>query len=433
MDAMNRWILGLVSVIAVNGFSQEVDLARARQEGPKFYFDALTFASEDTMLSRLDVYIQIPFDALRFVQVGNGYDASYEQTVSIFDIQKNLVGERLSIEKVRQVAFTETTDPNRYDLTQRFFTLTPGQYTIDVQIRDLETRKSWHQAREILVRNMHEARVTVSDLMLVSQLRAEGEKRSIVPNISGNVANLPEGFHVFCEVYNYTPCDTLKLTYTVKTAKQEDLLISTLSHSASQGRNRIFMRIDSRDLPMGRYVVSLRVDACAVAGLPDKLFTFAQRPFNLQWRGIPTSVGDLDLAIDQLMYIAEHGELERIRAAQTAEEKRNRFREFWKKRDPTPETDRNEAMENYYLRVDYANRNFASYIDGWRTDRGMVYIIYGEPNTIDRYPFNLDSRPYEIWHYYDINRRFIFVDHTGFGDYRLDPSTPAWDRRRRGR
>jgi len=56
---------------------------------------------------------------------------------------------------------------------------------------------------------------------------------------------------------------------------------------------------------------------------------------------------------------------------------------------------------------------------GWRSDRGMVYTILGTPNNIDRHPFEYDSKPYEVWEYYDLNRSFVFLDQTGFGDYRL--------------
>jgi hypothetical protein len=49
----------------------------------------------------------------------------------------------------------------------------------------------------------------------------------------------------------------------------------------------------------------------------------------------------------------------------------------------------------------------------------MVFIILGSPNNVDRHPFALESKPYEVWQYYELNRTFIFVDETGFGDYRL--------------
>lgn len=38
----------------------------------------------------------------------------------------------------------------------------------------------------------------------------------------------------------------------------------------------------------------------------------------------------------------------------------------------------------YYQRVQEANRQFTSYHEGWKTDRGMIYIIFGTPETVYR-------------------------------------------------
>ncbi len=84
-------------------------------------------------------------------------------------------------------------------------------------------------------------------------------------------------------------------------------------------------------------------------------------------------------------------------------------------------------MEEYFARVDYANEKFKTHREGWKTDMGMVFIIFGVPDNIDRHPFELGDPPYEIWDYYAINRRFIFVDESGFGEYRS--VYPIWDDR----
>jgi GWxTD domain-containing protein len=123
-------------------------------------------------------------------------------------------------------------------------------------------------------------------------------------------------------------------------------------------------------------------------------------------------------------YIASGGEVDEIKEAKTQEEKLKNFLEFWKTKDPTPQTEDNPVFDEYYRRVEYANQNFSHYIEGWRTDRGMVFIILGSPNNVDRHPFEYDSKPYEVWEYYQLNKYFVFVDETGFGDYRL--STPLY-------
>jgi len=88
-------------------------------------------------------------------------------------------------------------------------------------------------------------------------------------------------------------------------------------------------------------------------------------------------------------------------------------------------------MNEYYRRIDYASKNFKSYNNGWNTDMGMVYVTLGPPDQVDRNPMAIDTKPYEVWQYYDLNRQFVFQDETGFGDYRLlNPQYGEWNRYR---
>jgi GWxTD domain-containing protein len=144
---------------------------------------------------------------------------------------------------------------------------------------------------------------------------------------------------------------------------------------------------------------------------------------------LPTTIRDIDKAVDQLRYIAKDEDMEFIRQGKDPDERKKRFQEFWQKRDPDPRTAQNELMEEYYARVSYANEHFSHFVDGWRTDMGMVYIRFGPPENIERHPFETDTRPYEVWYYYQLNRQFIFVDRNGFGDYRLNyPDLDLWGR-----
>ncbi|MCW8824752.1 MAG: GWxTD domain-containing protein, partial [Ignavibacteriaceae bacterium] len=63
--------------------------------------------------------------------------------------------------------------------------------------------------------------------------------------------------------------------------------------------------------------------------------------------------------------------------------------------------------------------------EGWKTDRGRVFLVYGEPSEIDRHPNETDTRPYVIWIYESIEGGvlFVFGDLTGFSDYQLLHST----------
>ena len=95
---------------------------------------------------------------------------------------------------------------------------------------------------------------------------------------------------------------------------------------------------------------------------------------------------------------------------------------LWRNRDPMLSTLLNEYRHEYMNRIRYSNKNFKVFKkDGWQTDRGRVYILYGEPTYIERNPSTEGYKPYEIWQYDDIQGGIIFVlaDLSGFNEYIL--------------
>ena len=101
--------------------------------------------------------------------------------------------------------------------------------------------------------------------------------------------------------------------------------------------------------------------------------------------------------------------------------------EFWKQRDPTPGTSRNEAKEEHYQRIKFANETFGalSPLEGWQTDRGKYYIMLGAPHHVEKY-HTIDTYPIELWYYHgDPNLdqpssfRLLFFRRDGGGDYEL--------------
>jgi GWxTD domain-containing protein len=105
----------------------------------------------------------------------------------------------------------------------------------------------------------------------------------------------------------------------------------------------------------------------------------------------------------------------------TTEERRKFIEEFWKMRDPDPNTEENEFRDEYYRRIDQANHLFHEGSQGWLSDRGRILILLGEPERRDVYPTGYDfyDPPVEIWFYG--NFPVIFVDYHREGMYRLDP------------
>ena len=122
--------------------------------------------------------------------------------------------------------------------------------------------------------------------------------------------------------------------------------------------------------------------------------------------------------VEQLIYVATAGESKHLRLVPRAE-REQAWREFWKKKDRAPVTERNVGEEEYFARIEYSEEHFGHGERGYLSDRGHVYVLYGAPDQIDARPFEIDSPAYEIWYYYQVNKRFEFVDRFGAGDYVL--------------
>ena len=125
------------------------------------------------------------------------------------------------------------------------------------------------------------------------------------------------------------------------------------------------------------------------------------------------------------------------------DEERDAFIEqFWRRRNPDPDSPENAAREEHYRRIAYANEHFAAGKPGWKTDRGRIYIEWGAPDSIDSHPSGglydrpfdegggtTTTFPFEVWHYRYLqgigeNVNIEFVDTCQCGDYHftMDPS-----------
>ena len=136
-------------------------------------------------------------------------------------------------------------------------------------------------------------------------------------------------------------------------------------------------------------------------------------------------------------YIITDDERRAFKKLETDEERERFIEEFWRRRDPDPDTDENEFREEYYERIAYANEHYTSGIPGWKTDRGRIYITWGKPDEVESHPSggsyeresyegggSTSTYPFERWFYRYLpgvgsGIELEFVDPTGSGEYRL--------------
>jgi GWxTD domain-containing protein len=139
---------------------------------------------------------------------------------------------------------------------------------------------------------------------------------------------------------------------------------------------------------------------------------------------------------EDVAYIITNEERRTFLGLETDNERANFIEQFWKRRDPTPETPENEFKDEHYRRIAWANLRFptAQGKAGWKTDRGRIYIVYGPPDEIDDHSdlHAASEVPFIDWTYRYIegvgtNVEMEFVDPTGSHDFQMtsDPHRPA--------
>lgn len=96
-----------------------------------------------------------------------------------------------------------------------------------------------------------------------------------------------------------------------------------------------------------------------------------------------------------IRYITKNKEFEKIL---NAPEIKKELDEFWLARSSSQNRAR-VLIQSYYNRIQNANIYFTTYKEGWKTDRGMIYTIFGEPDKVTQ------TEDYEFWFYGYTDRR----------------------------
>ncbi|HEX9653100.1 MAG TPA: GWxTD domain-containing protein, partial [bacterium] len=198
---------------------------------------------------------------------------------------------------------------------------------------------------------------------------------------------------------------------------------------------------ESRPRLPSRGVNSARVEMIPLAGFKTGIykvqlhatdlttndFCNAERYFGFESQNesdellLSMTAADVKKYFDQIKYIATEGEKRLFR--QLAPRGKQQFLlEFWRSRDPVPETAENEFMIEYFRRFAFCEKEFSG---GINSDMGRVYITYGPPLEVVREFSKLEfTKPVEVWTYaLDGKVEFVFVDRRRDGKYSLVHST----------
>ncbi len=423
------------------GFLGATDL-RAQSVLPEFFVDVMGVASEgDPGYSRIDLFTRVPFRRLTFLSSPDGFQAGYVVTVDALVRD----GDRLTSTPVQTRIWEGSATADLYLATQsdefssyttQSLQLPPGTYELSFQVEDRNSSQVFVRDLPLEVRDLS-GEVALSDVAILDAYDAA--TLEYIPRVSNRVGTDEVSIQILYESYSKTgtavqiehelvalnrDSDGASLPTPEAGAPEVSVYSETQTIDLREGRSQHVVTIPLSGMEVGPHELRVRMSTGTGAVLSEVV-----KPFTAIWMGLEQHIADLEEAIEQLDYIAKKPEMEYIREGVTQADRYRRFRQYWDKLDPTPGTQRNERMEEYYYRMSFANQRYTSLVQGWKTDRGFVLVRFGEPDFIRKKPHAFDNEPYEVWIYERIGRQFIFVDKTGFGDFQL--LVPVWDERTR--
>tara|TARA_B100000959_G_scaffold287517_1_gene373391 strand:+ start:516 stop:1775 length:1260 start_codon:yes stop_codon:yes gene_type:complete len=357
-------------------------------------------------------FMEIPYYSLQFVKEGDSYSAYYQASLSIRDKKGKDIEHIIWSDSIQVDLYSDTRSmmKNKKHFTE-FNVPIGNRYEVVGELQDLDTRKKGILRKNIDLRPLGKKPSLLSPIFMLDLPGDWGFNKDKIPTRGYRVKEI--GLGVDLKISGFVDKGDYEINIFLTNGTANDSLIQKFT---GDGRSGYFS--ENIFIPSVKFN-SLKNDF-RISLFQGKKVDEQEISFSRYKPGISSYVDDVEVAIRQMRYILSNDE-RKVLKARLKEDKEQLFYQLWKERDPTPDTEHNELMEEYFQRVGYVNEHFSGWQPGWETDRGMIYILFGPPDEIQRSnPTAANSAIYQIWNYFKINKQFVFRDQNGFGDYRLD-------------
>ena len=450
----DRLRIGVLLFAGVMFLSAKVHCAEAERpdlpfmgEGDLSFFTDTAGFQASVGYTRQEIYVLLDASQLKFRRKRKRYEAEMELSVSLTDSGGSVVNEETW---KRKVWVEDADDVEGAGLPFRDmigFDLKPGTYRMALSIRDLKEKKRAVAEGDLRVRDFEAQALNASDLLFASGLsRTDAEGRfsrygwQVTPNVT---RTYPAGgdIEVYIEIYH--------LSAPVEGADNSFLLGYSLLDTAGAVVAKF---ADQRLMKPGTSAV--KTEVFNTGDLSPGRYFFQVEALDRGNRAVHRTRRMLSLARQQevveltqeerdniryyrdIRYIARGARLKEYRKLKNRMDQMAFLKVFWKEMDPTPATDENERLIQHIQRMRFAENNYAAGRGkrGSDTDKGRIYIKFGEPSDIQYNLAASNEKPFEVWTYEEQRGvRFIFMDRRGAGVFELVHSThpaetynPSW-------
>ncbi len=404
---MNLFLIGaLILIFGSNLISQENEKLL-----PIFDYEIVSFPTKTFQNAETDVYVWVRNTHLQYIATDSIYSARYQINIGIENQKGASVLTEDKTFSVTEKNYASTIDPKALHTHRFVFQVPPGDYSFQIRLLDLNSNRNRTQVRKKTVRSFEKNKLEVSDVLFVLESDTGFIKSEHV--IPSSRIPVQEKVFVYAEVIIPENANSLKIESTLRQKDGKEGFNFSQEIIPTREITKVFLQVTSESMVRSENQLYLKVtsDGQTKAVRKDLRFVAGGQTYD----GLP-----VDDMIGPLIYVTDADDWKKLINASAAEQD-SVFKAFWETRNPSPGSPENELFNEFYKRVDLTNRNFGySRKDGWKTDRGRVFIVFGPPDRLERSsPSTYSQGEYEVWYYEELREKFVFFDEYGFGDFRL--------------
>lgn len=430
---MKNWLFtGLILLVASVSFSVTVS----------FHHGVFMTPDHETYI---ETYLLFDGSQVRYATVGDSqYQSSveltyiFEQRGILSGFSKNIINGPISSDTFQNISDF---------IDQQRFILKPGKYDLLIMIKDLNNPKDSVRSIQQISVAIDPAKIFFSDVYLVDRVE-DATKLSVYtrngknyyPKISPFYSPQLNELSFYSELYNTSTELGEAVPYVLSveiTDPGTDEVVDQfrfIQRKKATEIEPVVKKINIQTLPTGSYVLLLQAidrngDVLAARSLPFKRFNENQKDIDLRRNPENTFVSKIsEDSLRTLCYCmiyqgtdAEITYIENNWKEAEDEELRRFFYSFWQDRNPL---DPRLEFARYNQMVKHVQEEYGNNTQhGCGTDRGRIYLKYGEPNSMSIVRNESRAYPYEIWHYYKIpgksNAKFFFLDAKRINEFTL--------------
>ncbi|MCU0365390.1 MAG: GWxTD domain-containing protein [Ignavibacteriaceae bacterium] len=391
------------------------------------------FESELISLPRIDgdfsvFYIyKIPYKMLVFERKEESFNAGFRVVVEILDKDDKLVSRDIKDNRVTVNNFEETNDLSFVLQDFISFKIKPGEYKISTLISDMNSTGELLLEPKGLNLEKSKDKLVQHPLVINSQeIFCDEKKAFTLANSGGNVPFSSDKFHLIIPI-----TDTSITEIDVIIENNDEVIISTKVNESyvipigiAECEKHLSVTRNPETIALRNFVVrnvneKLSEGEVTLNVTNEENSIDEEYSFKIVWFNKPFSLMDPEKAIEFLNFVESDSVVSSLLSNSDSDYPLV-LKDYWSKYDPTSQTTYNEVMSEYYTRVDYAIKEFKGIGkgNGAKTDRGVVYIKFGNPDKIER-SSNPQGQVMEIWSYLNPERKFTFIDKKGTGNFSL--------------